>query len=343
MLPLLTAEFCKKGDRPGGTIRAVETKAVEKPAEILATGTIKPQVGAEVKVGPRISGRLDRLHVRVGDQVRKGQILAELDREELDSEVWRSAAVLAGAQARFGLAQAIFARRVELRRAGVVSRQDEDQARHDQEAAAAAVTQARAELARARVELRYAVVTAPISGTIASVSTQEGETVAASLTSPTFVTIIDLKRLQLEAYVDEVDIGAVSVGQATSFTLDAFPSRVFRGRVVAVNPQAIVRDNVVSYAVIVSITESYGDELRPEMTASVRLKLGSKAMGSVFPSNPPGHCWASPAARQTGRAEQHPVEAESPKARWTTRHFVPKPMRAPSGLAVSDSSEHRDS
>lgn len=135
------------------------------------------------------------------------------------------------------------------------------------------VERAKAAFDHAKVQLSYATIRAPISGVIASVSTQEGETVAVSLSAPTFVTIIDLTRLQVDAYVDEVDIGKVKVGQRSLFTVDTFPNREFEGKVVAIYPKAVIQENVVNYDVVIYITTPYSGLLRPEMTVSVTIFL----------------------------------------------------------------------
>jgi macrolide-specific efflux system membrane fusion protein len=139
--------------------------------------------------------------------------------------------------------------------------------------AAADVERGRAALDSALVDRSFTVLHSPIRGVVASVSTQEGETVAAGLNAPTFVTVVDLDRLQLNAYVDEVDIGRVAPGQAVVFTVDAFPARDFTGRVAAIYPTATIQDNVVKYVVAVDIDPGEGALLRPEMTASVRIQL----------------------------------------------------------------------
>ena len=139
--------------------------------------------------------------------------------------------------------------------------------------AEADVERARAALTSALVDRSFTVLQSPIRGVVASVSTQEGETVAAGLSAPTFVTIVDLDRLQLNAYVDEVDIGKIAPGQNVVFTVDAFPARDFSGHVVAIYPTATIQDNVVKYVVAVDIQDDAGALLRPEMTASVRIQL----------------------------------------------------------------------
>ncbi len=141
----------------------------------------------------------------------------------------------------------------------------------DQRQAKAEVARAESALKNARVQLSYATITSPIDGVIASVSTEEGETVAAAMQAPTFVTVIDLDRLQVDAFVDEVDIGKVQVGQLARFTVDAFPANEFEGRVAAIYPKAIIQDNVVNYDVVIQIETPYHGLLRPEMTASVTI------------------------------------------------------------------------
>jgi RND family efflux transporter MFP subunit len=146
----------------------------------------------------------------------------------------------------------------------------------DLKQATADVERAKAALANDKVQLSYATITAPIAGVIGQVSTQEGETVSAGLNAPIFVTIDDLNRLQVDTFVDEVDIGKVKVGQKATFTVDSFPSREFAGKVVAIYPKAVIQENVVNYDVVVEITDPYDGLLRPEMTASVTIQLDAR-------------------------------------------------------------------
>lgn len=134
----------------------------------------------------------------------------------------------------------------------------------------AQVVQKKAALDYAEIQLSYATIRAPISGVIASVTTQEGEYVAAGLSAPTFVTIIDLNRLQVDAYVDETDIGKVKLEQAAIFVVDAFPNKVFNGKVIGIYPKAVIQQNVIYYDVVIAIDDTQG-LLRPDMTASVTI------------------------------------------------------------------------
>lgn len=293
---------------------------------VLATGAVKAQVGAEVRVGARISGKVERLHANIGDVVKKGQVVAELEKADLEARVSQRTAELQVAEAKLSAVKSLRPREIEKAEADVaqwqatinlnrkdLSRQEEllkedftsQQARdraqeqlevaesrfasvrkalelaragfeEDLRQATADVERAKAALADAKVQLSYATITAPIDGVIGSVSTQAGETVAASMNAPIFLTIIDLGRLQVDTFVDEVDIGKVKPGQTATFTVDSFPSRDFAGKVIAIYPKAVIQENVVTYDVVVEITDPYDGLLRPEMTTSVTIHLDAR-------------------------------------------------------------------
>ena len=259
---------------------------------VLATGAVKPQVGAEVRVGARISGKVERLYANIGGIVKKGQVLAELEKADLEAQVNQRAAECRMAEAKLAAVKSLRPKEIEKARTDVdqwqatveLNRKDlvrqealfkqdvtpqqaRDRAKEqlavseahlasaekvfdlaktgyeeDLRQAAAEVERAKAALADATVQLSYATITAPIDGVIGLVSTQEGETVAAGLNAPTFVTIIDLSRLQVDTFVDEVDIGKVTLGQKAIFTVDSFPGREFKGKVVAIYPKAVIQE-----------------------------------------------------------------------------------------------------
>jgi multidrug efflux pump subunit AcrA (membrane-fusion protein) len=303
-------------------------------SSVVATGAVKPQVGAQVRVGARVSGKVEKLRANIGDSVRSGQVIAELEKADLQAivaqrqaeldlaeaklaavesllpkEVDKAEAERLQRQATLALAQQDMARGDSLLPSRAMSQEDYDHARERLHVGRAAVTvgekalelakrrlveerrQAVAEIARAKetlnnakVQLSYATLVAPISGVIGSVATQEGETVAAGLNSPTFVTIIDLDRLEVDAMVDEVDIGKVRVGQKAMFTVDSFPAREFPGKVVAIYPDAILLENVVYYDVVVEIQGNEDKVLRPQMTASATIFLDAKTGVLAIPT-----------------------------------------------------------
>jgi len=295
-------------------------------SSVAATGKVNPMVGAEVRVGSRISGRVERLHANVGDLVARGQVIAELETTDLQAlreqrlaeieiararlssaerlrpgEVLKAEDAVADGEAVARLAEAFLARQSGLFRGGLSAEQELDTARKDKDVALARLSSARRELelsreryaedvksARAQIrqaeaalqvvgaQLSYATTRAPIAGVIGSISTQEGETVAAGLNSPTFVTIIDLNKLQVDAFVDEVDIGKIAAGQSAVFTVDSYPERDFPATVRAIYPKAVVMDNVVYYDVVLRIDEPLTGQLRPEMTANVIIALEAR-------------------------------------------------------------------
>jgi HlyD family secretion protein len=240
----------------------------------VALGTIKPKVGAEVKVGSQLSGVVARLHVNVGDTVRKGELLAALRDDDSRARVDTLRAQLASAVAEKEFAESDLARFERM--AGLVSAVDIDSSRRNLKVKTAEVARTRASLSEAQILLGYTVIRAPVSGTIASVSTYEGETIAASFAAPTFVTILDLDRLEVQSYVDENDIGRVTVGQRVTLRVDAFPNQELTGVVRAIYPKAQLVNNVVNYIVIVDIVDRAGMQIRPEMTVHVSFVLAEK-------------------------------------------------------------------
>ncbi len=242
---------------------------------VLATGIIKPQVGAEVRVGSRASGIVEKLFVVVGDKVKKGDILAKLDDNELRAQYNQVLANLKNAQTTLKYALQEKQRQETLLNKDFTSKQAYDFAVKNYEIAASQVDLLIANLDYANIQLDYTTIIAPVSGVVASVSTQEGETVAAVFSSPTFVTIIDTSRLEVRAYVDETDISKVTAGQQVEFSVDTYQGIVFKGEVVSIYPKAEIIDNVVDYIVIIKITDKKGKTLRPEMTTTVNILMNS--------------------------------------------------------------------
>lgn len=256
---------------PAGPLVRVERRRIG--STVKATGVVKPRIGAEVKVGSRVSGVVARLHVRIGDRVQRGQLLAELDTRELLARRDQAKAALAAAGATLQYARSDLARKRALGSAELLSAADLDVAERSRAVAEQQQTEAAANLDFARTQLGYSRITAPIAGIVSSVATQEGETVAASFAAPTFVTLVDLARLEVWAYVDETDIGRIEKGQCARFTVDTYPGEEFEGRVTAIYPQAEIRDNVVNYVTVVTFEPPRGRVLRPEMTTTVRIAI----------------------------------------------------------------------
>jgi RND family efflux transporter MFP subunit len=240
---------------------------------VLATGVIRPRVGAEVQVGSRVSGILKELHVTIGDQVPPGFLLAVLDPTEFEARRNQAVAQLETAIAERDFAALELSRTDQMLREEVTTQAEFDSAERSFNMAAAQVRQAEAALESAEIQLGYTRIWAPFGGVGGSVSTHGGVTVAASFASPTFVTIIDLDRLEVWAYVDETDIGRVEAGQRATFTVDTYLDTEFSGVVTAIQPAAEIVDNVVNYVTLVEIGPTNGKTLRPEMTTSVNIVL----------------------------------------------------------------------
>jgi RND family efflux transporter MFP subunit len=417
------APWKSEGDGKGASEETAEVVLRDFTSAVLAMGTVKPQVGAQVNVGARISGKVDSLSARIGDRVKKGDVLATIEHKdlmaqvaakqaqieslrtqirattdnlgaetkrlevaiqqrqlELDTERRRLEALQVEGEAdltteRARLESIRSQRKAEKRQAsttiqeaasnrelaekdlkrmqtlyekGMLAEQSLDQARSQldgtesrlrssrsqrslastrleqdvavqeellrqkeaqlREALAlqqqviakaeaavglareelesrkvsaasdisireASIREVEAQLVESEIRLSYATVTAPINGVVGTISTQEGETVAAGFNAPTFVTVVDISRLQVDAYVDEVDIGRVKTGQKATFTVDAFPGVEFQGVVQAIYPTAILQDNLVYYDVVISIENLEPDKLRPEMTVNASIVI----------------------------------------------------------------------
>ena len=252
-------------------IARVTRREVETVAK--ATGVIKPMIGAEVNVGSSVSGVVMRLFVQIGDHVDKGQLLAELDSRALTARRDTDAAALQVAQANLDYAEVDLRRKRQLNDAQIISRSELDLAEKASVVAMQQRDQAKATLKDSTTQLGFTQILAPIGGVVSTVSTQEGETVAASFAAPTFVTLLDLSKLEVWAYVDETDIGHIHVGQRARFTVDTYGDHEFTGSVMSIHPKAEIRDNVVDYVVVVHFSAPRGFVLRPEMTTTVTVDL----------------------------------------------------------------------
>jgi RND family efflux transporter MFP subunit len=236
-----------------------------------ATGTLKLKTGAEVRVGAQLSGIVRRLNVTVGSHVQEGDVIAEIDSRAVQARVDQAAAQLAQTEVSLAKANTDYARSQKLVAAGLIPAQQFDDSAAALNAAKASVEASQSALAAARVDLAYVEIRAPISGTIASISTQQGETVAASFATPTFVTIIQESALEVVAMVDEADIGGVRPGQAVNFTVETYPNHEFKGTVTRIAPVATILSGVVNYEVAISISRDIA-LLRPDMTGNVNIR-----------------------------------------------------------------------
>ncbi len=236
---------------------------------ITATGTIEPVTS--VTVGTQVSGIVSHLYVDYNSVVKKGQVIAELDRTNLISELNTAKANLSSAQSSLNYQLSNYNRYKELHEKGLVSADEFESARLQYLQAKEQVNTSKESVQKAQTNLGYATITSPIDGVILSKSVEEGQTVAASFNTPElFVIAQDLTNMRVIADIDEADIGGVKEGQRVSFTVDAFPDDHFEGQVTQVRQQATTESNVVTYEVVIS-TPNNDLKLKPGLTANVTI------------------------------------------------------------------------
>ncbi len=253
--------------------------------EVIATGVIRPVVGAEINVGSRVSGIVRSLPVKVGDVVEAGDLLVELDPTPFEAIVAQATAEIELSKAELALTESTLKRKQDLAVQGHSSAADVEAAVRDLNVARAQIGVKTARLKSATIDLGYSRITAPIRGVIADVTTRKGETVAASFAAPKFVSIVDLDQLEVQAFVDETDIGRIFVGQAAHFEVDTYSDTTFAAKVSAINPKAAMQNSVVNYVVVLTFEGQEGRVLRPEMTAHVRLQLDERKGVLTAPRN----------------------------------------------------------
>lgn len=249
-----------------------DTAAVA-PANIMnsitATGTIEPVTS--VTVGTQVSGIVSKLFVDYNSVVKKGQVIAELDKTNLMSQLNTAKTQLATAQSQLNYQTANYKRYKTLFEKGLVAADDFDNAKLSYTQAKEQVASAKEEVQRAQTNLGYATITSPIDGVVLSKSVEEGQTVAASFSTPELFTIAqDLTNMQVVADVDEADIGDVKEGERVSFTVDAYPDDTFEGEVKQVRQEATTTNNVVTYEVVISAPNA-DLKLKPGLTSNVTI------------------------------------------------------------------------
>lgn len=247
---------------------------------VSATGTVRLKIGSTVRIGSQLSGIVKRLNVTVGSSVKRGDVIAKIDDRPIEAKIGQAKAQLARDEALAAKARIDLGRATKLAERGWISGQGLDDARSESHVADATLAAARQDLKAASVDLHYVDIRAPISGTVASVTTQQGETVAAAFSTPTFVTIIQPDALEVVALVDEADIGDVRLGQSAEFTVESWPDRTFEGRVVRIAPAATIISGVINYEVAIEIDSDLAG-LRPDMTANVTIATAPARIVSV--------------------------------------------------------------
>lgn len=249
-----------------------ETAKVERATisnSVTATGTIEPV--NKVEVGTQVSGIISKIYVDYNSIVKKGQVIAELDKINLESELASAKANLASSKSELDYQETNYKRMKALHDKGFISDDDFDIADLSYKKAKEAYLVQLQAVQKAQTNLGYATITSPIDGVVLSKDVEEGQTVAASFSTPTLFTIArDLTDMQVVANVDEADIGNVRDGQRVTFTVDAFPDDTFEGRVKQVRQQGEEESNVVTYEVVISAPNN-DLKLKPQLTANVNI------------------------------------------------------------------------
>ena len=265
------AAWAMSGGKQEEDINFKEEKVALKTLQnsVTATGTI--EAVTSVTVGTQVSGIVNKLYVDYNSQVKKGQVIAELDKTNLLSELNTAKANLASAQSSLNYQAANMERYKTLYKKGLVSADEYENALLTYRQAKEQVASSRENVQRAQTNLGYATITSPIDGTVISKSVEEGQTVAASFNTPELFTIAkDLTNMQVVANVDEADIGNVKEGDRVTFTVDAYPDDTFEGTVKQVRLEATTTNNVVTYEVVISAPNA-DLKLKPGLTANVTI------------------------------------------------------------------------
>ena len=296
-------------------IRVLETGRVERGdirSVLVETGIIKSQVGAVVKIGARATGRVDKMHVKVGDRVRAGQLIARIDDRETVKNIDQQKAALQVATStlaqitltyperiREAEANFTYARLVREREKALIQKeyttQDalekaesqfqaaeatlkrlKDEFATQEKITAATIRETRAQLEQQEIRLTYTRIYSPIPGIISDVTAQEGETIVAGLQVANLVTVLDPTRLEMWIYIDETDIGRAKMDQKVEYTVDTYPERTFSGTIEKINPQPVVKENIVYYLSTVKVSPEDARFLRPEMTTHVKIVTTEK-------------------------------------------------------------------
>ena len=247
---------------------------------VTATGTIEPVT--EVEVGTQVSGIIDKLYADYNSIVKEGQLIAEMDKVTLESDLASARATFQGSEAEYIYQKKNYERNVKLHEKGLVSDTDFELAEYNYRMSESAYNSSKAALDKAERNLGYATITSPIDGVVIDKAVEEGQTVAAGFETPRLFTIAaDLTKMQVVADVDEADIGGVAVGQRVSFTVDAFPDDVFEGKVMQIRlgssssssssvTSSSTSESVVTYEVVIS-ADNPDLKLKPRLTANINI------------------------------------------------------------------------
>ena len=305
------------------SIQVLETAKVERGSirgVIVETGIIKPQVGALVKIGARATGEIVKMKVKIGDRVKKGELIALIDDREILMSIEQQKASLSAARntllqieltyperineakANYEYAKVNYEREQELLKreyttvdavdkaksqfeaTGAILKRLQDEYKTQEKIAKANIEDITAKLKQNETILTYTKIYAPIDGVVSDVTAQEGETVVTGLQVANLVTVLDPTSLEMWIYVDETDVGRAKVGQQVEYYVDTFPDKLFKGTIEKIYPQPVIKDNIVYYLAIVKVTKDDTHFLKPEMTTHINIIFDEKSNILIAPN-----------------------------------------------------------
>ena len=292
------------------SLQVLETGTVEKGSirgVLVATGIIKSQVGAVVKIGAQTTGRIQEMRVKVGDRVKAGELIARVDDREIRQQIGQQQAALVSAQNTLAQVEKTYPERIREARANydyakvnvererellkheyttkdavdraesqftaseAVLKRLQDEFKTQRTIAQSNLEEIQARLRQQEIRLTYTRIYSPIDGVVSDVTAQQGETIVAGLQVANLVTVLDPTRLEMWIYIDETDIGKAAVGQDVEYYVDTFPARTFKGKIEKIYPQPVVKENIVYYLATMKIPPEDAAFLKPEMTTHVRI------------------------------------------------------------------------
>ena len=340
---VLAVFFIVRGAKSGSKELVIRTHVVSNYTienTVTATGTIEPV--ETVEVGTQVSGKVETIYVDFNSVVKKGELLCELDKLTLNESVSRAKANLESSESQLRYAKSTFERTKQLYENKAATLADFESAQNTYTQAQMSKKNAQAQYDQARVDLGYADIYSPIDGVVLDRAVEVGQTVAASFSTPTLFTLAnDLTRMQVEANVDEADIGQVKLNQRVTFTVDAYPEDIFNGTVNQIRMKPTTTSNVVTYTVIIGAPNP-DQKLFPGMTASVTIvteeQTGLAAPAEAFNFTPSEQIMKEmmknmerPSDMQRPDNMSHPAfeEGEKPTMVWIKKgsNIMPRPVK----------------
>ena len=333
VIVIVWAIFGRKSSSNSYYIETATAARGDVSNSVTATGSIEPVT--QVEVGTQVSGIIDKLYADYNSVVTKGQLIAEMDKVTLQSELTSQQATYDGAKAEYEYQQKNYLRNQALHEKQLISDTEFEESTYNYAKAKSAYESSEANLAKAKRNLAYATITSPIDGVVISRAVEEGQTVAAGFETPTLFTIAaDLTQMQVIADVDEADIGGVKEGQRVEFTVDAYPNDTFEGTVTQVRLEATEESNVITYEVVIS-AHNPDLKLKPGLTANVTIYIAERrnvvnipVKALRFVPDPPSS--KAPAPEQTPQPQA--PDNDSLKTVWVQEGQEWKPRQVKVGM-----------